>query len=90
MNRKAFPWLLFFVLLSLLVFSRSTFARVADYLLWPIRFGILVGFSALLVCSRFRHRNDGSPGSGNSSSDSVDRFLSSMIRWYHGESNRQK
>jgi hypothetical protein len=57
MLKKTFNWIVFFGALLLLVFSASSFVRTLDSLLWPIRFGILAGFSVLFVGYWWRHRN---------------------------------
>jgi hypothetical protein len=48
----------FFGVLLLLVFSNSSYVKMFDFVLGPVRFGILAGFSILLVWSRWRHRRD--------------------------------
>ena len=85
MNRTLLSWLLFVGFLSLLVFSTSSFVRVADSLLWPIRFGAIAGFSALLVWSGWRRRGS---ADAQTKRDSADQFLASVIRWYHGDTKR--
>ena len=89
MLKKTLPWIVFFGALLLLVFSASSYVQALDSLLWPIRFGILAGFSVLFVRFWWRHRND----SGNHHvrpADSADHFLSSAIRWFHGDVKRSK
>jgi hypothetical protein len=46
---KALTWIVFFGVLLLLVFSNSPYVKLFDSLLWPLRFGILAGFSILFV-----------------------------------------
>lgn len=58
MLKKSLPWVVFFGVLLLLILSTSRYAQVFDSVLWPVRFGFLVGFSILLVRSRWRHRDD--------------------------------
>jgi hypothetical protein len=58
MLKKTFPWIVFFGVLLLLVFSASSYVQVIDSLLWPIRFGILAGFSVLFARYWWRHQND--------------------------------
>jgi NhaP-type Na+/H+ or K+/H+ antiporter len=89
MLKKTFPWIVFFGVLLLLVFSVSSYVQALDSLLWPIRFGILAGFSVLFVRYWWRRRND----SGNDQvrpADSADDFLSSAIRWFHGDVKHSK
>src|SRR5215469_2666028 len=42
--KKSLPWILFFGVLLLLVFSNSPFLKIFDSVRWPVRFGILAGF----------------------------------------------
>jgi hypothetical protein len=56
MLKKTFPWIVFFGVLLLLVFSVSSYVQALDSLLWPIRFGILAGFSVLFVRYWWRRR----------------------------------
>jgi len=85
MLRKSYPWLIFLGFLLLAVFSASSYAKAVDWMLWPVRFGILAGFSILVAWSWWRHRRDNSATDESLSPDSVDHFLSSVRRWYHGE-----
>jgi hypothetical protein len=41
MLKKTFPWIVFFGVLLLLVFSASSYVQAIDSLLWPIRLGFL-------------------------------------------------
>ena len=85
MIKRVIPWIIFFSFLSLLVFSASSLAQTVDWLLWPIRFGLIAGLSLLLLWSRWRHRNDGSTIKDVAHKDSADHFLSSLRRWYYGD-----
>lgn len=88
MPKKTFPWIVFFGVL-LLVFNASSYVQAIDSLLWPIRFGILAGFSVLFARYWWRRQND----SGNHRvrpADSADNFLSFAIRWLHGDVKRSK
>jgi hypothetical protein len=88
--KKSLPWIVFFGVLLLLVFSNSAYVKMFDFVLWPVRFGILAGFSILLVWSRWRHRRDDAASSNAASPDAADHFLSSAVRWFHGDSKRSK
>lgn len=82
MARKYYPSIIFLGFVLLLTFSASSYARVIDSILWPVRFGLIAGLSILFVWSRWRHRND-SPANGVSR-DSADHLLTSFRRWYYG------
>ena len=58
MLRKSLPSIVCFGVLLLLVFRNSPYVKIFDSVLWPVRFGILAGFSILLLWSRRRHRRD--------------------------------
>lgn len=88
MLKKSLPWVVFFGVLLLLILSTSRYAQVFDSVLWPVRFGFLVGFSILLVRSRWRHRDDSA--NNNATTDAADHFPSSAARWFHGEAKRSK
>jgi ABC-type nickel/cobalt efflux system permease component RcnA len=88
--KKSLPWIVFFGVLLLLVFSNSSYVKMFDYVLGPVRFGILAGFSILLVWSRWRHRRDDAASSNAASPDAADHFLSSAVRWFHRDSRRSK
>lgn len=85
MKQRTLPWLLFLGFLSLLLLSSTRFVRIADALLWPIRFGILAGFSALLIWSKIRRRDVDNAGT---KPDSAEQFLSSASRWYYRDKKR--
>jgi ABC-type nickel/cobalt efflux system permease component RcnA len=88
MLRKYYPWLIFVAFLLLVVFSASSYARAIDWMLWPVRFGVLAGFSILVIWSWWRHHRDKSATDESASLDSVDHFLSSVRRWYHGDQKK--
>ncbi len=81
MVKKYYAWVLFSAFVLLLVFSTTPYARVIDSILWPVRFGILVGISILFVRSWWRHRTV-------APKNSTDDFLTSVRRWYYGEPKR--
>jgi hypothetical protein len=87
MLRKHFPWMIFFGFLLLLTFSASSYARVIDSILWPVRFGLIAGLSILFVWSRWRHRGD-SFANRTAPHDSADHFLTSVRRWYYGDQKK--
>lgn len=89
MIRRVGPWILFIAFLSLLVFSATSVAKTIDWLLWPIRLGLIAGLSLVLLWSRWRHRNDASEKHA-AHKDSADHFLSSVRRWYYGDSKTPK
>lgn len=89
MLKKSVPWIVFFGVLLLLVFSNSSHVKAFDSLLWPIRFGILAGFSILLAWSRWRHRGEAA-NRKTASPDAADQLLSSAVRWFHGDPKRSK
>jgi ABC-type nickel/cobalt efflux system permease component RcnA len=86
--RKYYPWVIFLGFLLLLLFSSTSWAKTMDWLLWPLRFGIIAGFSILLIWSRWRHRNDERAEGRSAHKDSADHFLASVRRWYHGVQKR--
>jgi len=88
--KKSLPWIVFFGVLLLLVFSNSPYVKISDSVLWPVRFGILAGFTILLLWSRGRHRRDDAASRNAASPDAVDHFLSSAVRGFHGDSKRSK
>ena len=88
MLRKYYPLLIFLGFLLLLIFSASPYVRAIDWMLWPLRFGVLAGFSILVVRSRWRHRGKSRPTDMDASDDSADKFLTSARRWYHGGQKR--
>jgi membrane protein implicated in regulation of membrane protease activity len=88
MLRKYYPWIIFLGFFLLLVFSASTYAKAIDRMLWPVRFGVLAGFSILVVWSWWRHRRDERARDKGAPRDSVDHFLSSARRWYHGDQKK--
>jgi len=90
MLKKAIPCMIFISVLLFLALSASPFAATIDSLLWPIRFGILAGFSILLVWSRRRHRDDEPRDAKFAPTDSPDHFLSRAIRWFRDEQNPPK
>jgi hypothetical protein len=51
MIRRVYPWIIFIAFLSLLAFSATSIAKTIDRLLWPIRFGLIVGMSLVFVWS---------------------------------------
>jgi hypothetical protein len=83
MSKRVIPWIIFISFFSLLVFSASSLAQTVDWLLWPIRLGLIAGLSLLLLWSHWRHRNDGSTDK-HAAKDSADHFLSSLRSWYYG------
>jgi ABC-type nickel/cobalt efflux system permease component RcnA len=85
MNTRIVPWVIFLGFLSLLVFSASPVAQTIDWLLWPVRFGLIAGMSAILLWSRWRHRNDNKDTNHTAGKDSADHFLASVRRWYYGD-----
>ena len=87
--KKSLPWILFFGVLLLLVFSSSPYVKIFDSVRWPVGFGILAGLSIPLLCSRWRHRRDDAASRNAASPDVVDHFLSSAVRG-HGDSKRSK
>src|SRR6516162_7660396 len=44
MIRKSLPWIVFFGTLLLLVFSNSSYVKIFDPVMWPVRFRVLAGF----------------------------------------------
>ena len=60
MLRKYYRWMIFLAVFLLLAFSATSYAKAIDSILWPVRFGILAGFSLLFVWSWWRHRDDSS------------------------------
>jgi hypothetical protein len=88
MVRKYYPWLLFLAFLLLLTFSASSYARAIDSILWPVRLGLIAGLSVLFVWSRWRHRRDSLANRTAIPHDSADHFLSSVRRWYYGDTKR--
>jgi hypothetical protein len=88
MIRKSLPWIVFFGTLLLLVFSNSSYVKIFDPVMWPVRFRVLAGFS-MLFWSRWRFRDDAA-SSNAAPSDAADRFLSSAVRWFHGDSKRSR
>lgn len=85
MNRRVIPWVIFLSFLTLLTFSSTSLARTVDWLLWPIRFGLIAGLSLVFLWSCWRHRNDGLADKKAAYKDSADYFLSSVRRWYYGD-----
>jgi len=85
MTRRIVPWVIFLGFLGLLISSASPLVRSVDWLLWPVRFGLIAGMSLLLLWSRWRHRNDRTNKNQAARKDSADYFLSSVRRWYYGE-----
>jgi hypothetical protein len=88
--KKSVPWIVFIAALLLLVFSNSPYVKMFDSVLWPVRFGILAGFSILLLCSRWRNRRDDAASRNTAWPDAADLFLSSAVRWFHGDSKPSK
>lgn len=88
MVRRVAPWMTFVACLSLLILSTSSFAQTVDWLLWPIRFGLIAGLSVVLLWSRWRHRSD--KPSHNARKDFADGVLSSARSWYYGDSKPPK
>jgi ABC-type nickel/cobalt efflux system permease component RcnA len=84
MSRRVIPWVIFLSFLTLLSFSSTSLARTVDWLLWPIRFGLIAGLSLVFLWSRWRHRNDALADKTAAHRDSADYFLSSVRRWYYG------
>jgi ABC-type nickel/cobalt efflux system permease component RcnA len=82
MNRRVIPWVIFLSSLTVLIFSSTFLAKTVDWLLWPIRFGLIAGLSLVFLWSRWRHRNDGPADKMATHKDSADQFLSSVRRWY--------
>jgi NhaP-type Na+/H+ or K+/H+ antiporter len=85
MIRKYYPWLIFLAVFLLLAFSASPYAKAIDSILWPIRIGILAGFSLLFLWSWCRHRADADAQGKPASKDSADHFLASARRWMRGD-----
>jgi len=85
MIRRVIPGIIFFSFLTLLIFGATSLARTVDWLLWPIRLGLIAGLSLVFVWSRWRHRNDGPTDKHAAHEDSADYFLSSVRRWYYGD-----
>jgi hypothetical protein len=83
--KRVIPWIIFLSFLTLLVLSASSLAQTVDWLLWPIRFGLIAGLSLLLLWSRWRHRSDRPTDKHAARKDSADYFLSSVRRWYYGD-----
>lgn len=86
--QKIPSWVIFLGFFLPLIFSSTSWVKTIDWLLWPLRFGILAGFSILLRWSRWRHRNDESAEGQSAHRDSADHFLASVRRWYHSEHKR--
>lgn len=90
MVKRVYPWIIFVAFVSLLAFSATSVAKRIDWLLWPVRFGLIAGLSLFVLWSRWRHRNDGPTVQGAANKDSADRFLLSFRRWYYGDSKNPK
>jgi ABC-type nickel/cobalt efflux system permease component RcnA len=90
MIRRFYPWIIFVAFVSLLAFSATSAAKTIDWLLWPIRFGLIAGLSAFVVWSRWRHRNDGPPVNDGAKKDAADDFLSAFRRWCYGDAKHPK
>jgi len=90
MLKKVIPCIIFISVLLFLALSASPFVRTIDSLLWPIRLGILAGFSILLVWSRRGHRDDKPRDAKFAPTDLPDHFLSKAIRWFRDEQNPPK
>jgi len=75
MIRRVYPWIIFIAYMSLLVFSTTLVAKRIDWLLWPIRFGLIAGLSLFVLWSRWRHRNDRPTAKDAAHKDSADRFI---------------
>jgi len=88
MLRKYYPWMIFLAVFLLLASSATSYAKAIDSILWPVRFGILAGFSLLFVWSWWRHRDDSSPHRKAATGDSADNFLASVRRWYYGDQKK--
>jgi hypothetical protein len=88
MVRKYYPWMIFVAFVLLLTFSASSYARVIDSILWPVRFGLIAGLSMLLAWSRWSHRGDSLANRAGAPRDSADPFFTSVRRWYSGEPKR--
>jgi hypothetical protein len=85
MVKKYYPWMIFLSFLLLLTCSASSYARVIDSILWPVRLGLIAGLSALFVWSRYRQRDAATKTTPH---DSADHFLSAIRRWYYGDTKR--
>jgi len=85
MARSFWPWAYVVILLATLAAGATRYARRVDFLLWPLRFALIGGFSILLLRSRWRHRFD-SPSKGvGAPKDWADDFLHSWESWFYGE-----
>ena len=90
MIKKIAPWFIFIGVLALLVFSESSFARTVDWLLWPVRFGLIAGLSAVFLWSRWRHRADSSRKDQAATRDMADDFLFAARRWFYAAPKRPR
>jgi hypothetical protein len=88
--RRVYPWIIFVAYVSLLAFSATAVAKRIDWLLWPIRIGLIAGLSVFVLWSRWRHRSDDTSGGDGAEKDSADRFLMSFRRWYYGDRKAPK
>jgi ABC-type nickel/cobalt efflux system permease component RcnA len=88
--KEVAAWFIFVGVVGLLVFSESSFAQTVDWLLWPVRFGLIAGFSALLFWSCWRHRADHSEEGQTVPKDMADNILGVARRWYYGGQKRSK
>lgn len=90
MFKKVAPWFIFVGVLALLFFSESSFVRTVDGLLWPVRIGLIAGFSGLLLWSRWRHRAHRSEEGQTAPKDMANDFRSAARRWFYGGQKRPK
>ena len=86
MLKKSLPWIVFFGVLLLLVFSNSPYVKMFDSVLWPVRWNS----GRFFYWSRWRHRRDDAASRNAAPPDAADHFLSSAVRWFHGDSKRSK
>jgi len=86
MTRRLWPLAYVVVLIASLALGATPYAKRVDFLLWPLRFALLGGFSILLLRSRWRHRFD-SPSKGiHAEKDWADDFVHSWSSWFYGRS----
>ena len=85
MPEKVAAWIMFPGVLGLLVFSASSSARTVDCILWPVRLGVIAGVSRFLLWSRWRRRAAPFGTRQSAPGDTVDDFLSAVLRCFYGE-----
>jgi hypothetical protein len=85
MTRRLWPLAYVVVLLTSLMLGATPYAKQVDFLLWPLRFALLGGFSILILRSRWRHRFDSQSKGVRAPKDWGDDFVDSWKSWFYGE-----